>query len=122
VLAEEAKPPEGVEPLSWMLLTTVPVQSVEDAIEKLDWYTKRWGIEIFHKTLKSLQGGRAATRQRRFHSGMPGDRPGRGLARVSLDEARPGDAGRALHGIFRGHRMESAVEFIIHRRARNICS
>jgi hypothetical protein len=53
VLAEEAKPPKGIEPLSWMLLTTLPVQVVGDAIEKLDWYTKRWGIEIFHKTLKS---------------------------------------------------------------------
>jgi hypothetical protein len=53
VLAEEASPPEGVEPLSWMLLTSLPVQSFEEAVEKLDWYTKRWGIEIFHKTLKS---------------------------------------------------------------------
>jgi hypothetical protein len=53
VLAEEARPPTGVEPLSWMLLTTVPVHNFQDAIEKLDWYTKRWGIEIFHKTLKS---------------------------------------------------------------------
>jgi hypothetical protein len=53
VWAEETKAPKGVEPLSWMLLTTVPVQNFQDAIEKLDWYTKRWGIEIFHKTLKS---------------------------------------------------------------------
>lgn len=53
VLAEETVAPKGVEPLRWMLLTTLPVRSLADAIEKLDWYTKRWGIEIFHKTLKS---------------------------------------------------------------------
>lgn len=53
VLAQEANPPKGVQPLSWMLLTSLPVQTFEQAVEKLDWYAKRWGIEIFHKTLKS---------------------------------------------------------------------
>jgi hypothetical protein len=31
----------------------VEVKNVEDAIEKVDWYKRRWGIEVFHKTLKS---------------------------------------------------------------------
>jgi hypothetical protein len=53
VVAQEGAPPEGSEPLSWLLLTTVPVTSVEQAVERLDWYTKRWGIEVYHKTLKS---------------------------------------------------------------------
>jgi len=53
VLAQEVDAPEGIEPLSWMLLTTCPVTSLAEAIEKLDWYTKRWCIEIYHKTLKS---------------------------------------------------------------------
>jgi hypothetical protein len=53
VLAEEVDAPEDVEPLSWMLLTSLPVRSYEAAVEKLAWYTQRWGIEIFHKTLKS---------------------------------------------------------------------
>lgn len=53
VLAEEATAPKGVAPLSWMLLTTLKITDFEEATEKLDWYTKRWGIEIFHKTLKS---------------------------------------------------------------------
>ncbi len=26
---------------------------MEDAVEKINWYTKRWGIEVYHKTLKS---------------------------------------------------------------------
>ena len=42
-----------VEPLRWMLLTTCRVDNFDQATEKLDWYTKRWCIEIFHRTLKS---------------------------------------------------------------------
>jgi hypothetical protein len=53
VLAQEVDAPEGIQPLSWMLLTTCPVTGLAEATEKLDWYAKRWGIEIFHKTLKS---------------------------------------------------------------------
>ena len=40
-------------PLDWMLLTTVEVTNFEDACQRLDWYTKRWCIEVYHRTLKS---------------------------------------------------------------------
>jgi hypothetical protein len=53
VLAEEKAPLEGVSALHWMLLTTCPVTNFDEATEKLAWYTKRWGIEIYHRTLKS---------------------------------------------------------------------
>jgi len=53
VLAQEVEPPDGIEPLRWMLLTTCLVTGFEAATEKLEWYTKRWGIEIYHRTLKS---------------------------------------------------------------------
>jgi hypothetical protein len=53
VLAQETDAAAGVPPLCWMLLTTCRVTSFDDATEKLAWYTKRWGIEIYHKTLKS---------------------------------------------------------------------
>lgn len=53
VLAQETDPPEKVQPLRWMLLTTCVVSTLNQATEKLHWYTKRWGIEIYHKTLKS---------------------------------------------------------------------
>lgn len=52
-LAQEVDAPEGIEPVSWMLLTTCPVTGFAEALEKLDWYAKRWSIEIYHKTLKS---------------------------------------------------------------------
>ena len=53
ILAEELEAVEGQEPLKWMLLTTVEVRSFEEAVEKCGWYTKRWGIEVYHRTLKS---------------------------------------------------------------------
>ncbi len=53
VLAEESNCPEGVKPLSWLLLTTCEVLSAKDAVERLKWYSCRWGIEVYHRTLKS---------------------------------------------------------------------
>lgn len=41
------------EPVSWMLLTTVETATPEQALERLGWYAKRWGIEVFHRILKS---------------------------------------------------------------------
>jgi hypothetical protein len=53
ILAQEENAPESVTPLKWMLITTIPVETFSEAAEKLEWYAKRWGIEIYHKTLKS---------------------------------------------------------------------
>ena len=53
ILAEEKEPPEGTEPLRWLLLTTAATDSFEEACEHLSWYTQRWTIEVFHRTLKS---------------------------------------------------------------------
>lgn len=41
------------EPIDWMLLTTVEVSTLEEAEERIRWYGKRWGIEVYHRTLKS---------------------------------------------------------------------
>ena len=53
VHALEETPPEGVKPLEWMLYTTMKVENFEQACEKLQWYCLRWGIEVYHRTLKS---------------------------------------------------------------------
>jgi hypothetical protein len=39
--------------IEWMLLTTVPVRNFEDAQRRVEWYSGRWGIEVYHRTLKS---------------------------------------------------------------------
>ena len=61
VFAQEVDPPAQVEPIEWALLTTIKVGNFEQACEKLAWYTQRWGIEVFHRTLKS--GCRVEDRQ-----------------------------------------------------------
>jgi len=53
VWAHEVDAPAGVAPLDWLLLTTAAVQTAADACERLAWYACRWGIEVFHKVLKS---------------------------------------------------------------------
>jgi len=37
----------------WILLSTVPVLSVVDALERVNWYAHRWVIEEYHKALKT---------------------------------------------------------------------
>jgi hypothetical protein len=53
VLAKEENPPLGVEPLEWLLLTSLPVESFEQASTVFEWYVCRWEIEVFFKVLKS---------------------------------------------------------------------
>lgn len=53
VAAFEQDPPENVEPIEWLLLTTACVKTVQDALERIRWYAARWGIEVLHKVLKS---------------------------------------------------------------------
>jgi hypothetical protein len=60
-LAQEIDPPAGIESLEWRLLTTVAVNQKEDTYERLEWYAKRWGIEVYHRILKS--GCRIEARQ-----------------------------------------------------------
>ena len=65
VLAQEIDPPAGVDPLEWMLLTTVEVNHSQAAFQRLDWYARRWGIEVYHRILKS--GCRVEARQLENH-------------------------------------------------------
>ena len=51
--AREAHPPRGCARLHWRLLTTCEVSSLAQATEIIGWYSVRWGIEVFHKVLKS---------------------------------------------------------------------
>lgn len=49
----EQNVPSIVEPLEWMLLTTVPVETFEDALWVVDGYRARWPIEPMHTVLKT---------------------------------------------------------------------
>jgi uncharacterized protein DUF4338/transposase-like protein/transposase Tn5 family protein len=56
VWAREVGAPAGVEPIEWLLLTTWPVNSLKMARRIVRWYALRWGIECWHKVLKSVCG------------------------------------------------------------------
>jgi hypothetical protein len=50
---ERGEPPEGASRISWTLLTSLDVDTVESVRTIVRMYTARWIIEDFHKTLKS---------------------------------------------------------------------
>jgi hypothetical protein len=49
----EPSPPAGAEAVEWFLLSNLPVETVEQAWEKVAWYCCRWVIEEFHKAQKT---------------------------------------------------------------------
>jgi len=53
VLVREESPPEGIAPIRWLLLTTLPVATVEEAAQCVRWYSCRWMVERYHTVLKS---------------------------------------------------------------------
>lgn len=61
IQALEEEPPAGEEPICWRLLSTLPVGDAATAILQVQRYSRRWEIEVFHRTLKS--GCRVEDRQ-----------------------------------------------------------
>jgi hypothetical protein len=53
VLAVEPNPPPGAEPIEWILLTDLPIDTVDDVLRVIEYYTCRWQIEIYFRILKS---------------------------------------------------------------------
>lgn len=61
VEVKEINPPDDAcpetsvveKPIHWILLTSLPVHSIQDALQIIDYYILRWIIERFHYLLKS---------------------------------------------------------------------
>ena len=49
----EVNPPEGVEPVEWLLMTNLDIDSPEAVLQATGYYKQRWQIERFHFVLKS---------------------------------------------------------------------
>ena len=64
----EPEPAQDVEPLEWVLLTSLPIQSIEQAWERVDWYRARWIVEDYHQGLKT--GCRVEQRQLQSYEGL----------------------------------------------------
>jgi hypothetical protein len=46
VYAQESSPPQGEEPIAWLLLTSVPVTDFSRACTVVQWYRCRWEMEV----------------------------------------------------------------------------
>jgi hypothetical protein len=53
VRVHELDPPAGAEPIEWRLLTTEPIETLEDVVAIVDAYRARWLIEEYFKALKT---------------------------------------------------------------------
>jgi hypothetical protein len=53
VYVRELDPPEGLEPIAWVLVTTEPIDTREQVEAVVDHYRARWLIEEFFKALKT---------------------------------------------------------------------
>jgi len=51
VLAKEESPPDGTEGLEWLLMTSLPVTTFEQAATVVEWYGVRWCIEVYFHVL-----------------------------------------------------------------------
>ena len=56
VEAIELDPPEGEEPIRWLLVTSLPIDTILQIQHVIQLYGLRWNIELFFKTLKSGMG------------------------------------------------------------------
>lgn len=53
VLVQEDAPPEGETPIQWVLITSLPIETLDQVQRIVDYYGCRWEIEVFFRTLKS---------------------------------------------------------------------
>src|SRR5258706_3155330 len=66
VEVREVDAPEGVEPLHWILLTSLPCGRWVEVKRIIGRYTARWWIEEYHKALKSGVGAEESQLQRAY--------------------------------------------------------
>jgi hypothetical protein len=93
--ATEQSPPAGCEPISWVLLTNLPVKHFESAAEKVQWYARRWGIEIWHKVLSATRAAKEVylVAQSRDDDCRP--------ARLQVKRSRPDAQPSVAYGLWR---------------------
>jgi len=53
VLVEEVNGPQDGTDISWLLLTTLPIDTLDDVLAVVDYYAARWPIEVYFRVLKT---------------------------------------------------------------------
>lgn len=64
----EPQPPDGIEAVEWVLVTSVPTHTSVHAWQRVGWYRVRWIVEDFHQGLKT--GCRVEQRQIQTYEGL----------------------------------------------------
>jgi len=53
VHVQEVDPPDDGTAVDWLLITSLPIDSVEAVLKVADYYTARWPIEVYFRTFKT---------------------------------------------------------------------
>jgi hypothetical protein len=53
VLVQEVDPPTNETPVEWILLTSLPIEEVDEVRQVIQYYCVRWMVEVLFRTLKS---------------------------------------------------------------------
>jgi hypothetical protein len=53
IVVEEQRAPRGNKPIRWILFTSLPINSMNDAWNVIGYYENRWLVEEWHKALKT---------------------------------------------------------------------
>ncbi|MCE9546862.1 MAG: IS4 family transposase [Planctomycetia bacterium] len=53
ILVEEVGGPEDGTDVSWLLLTSLPIDTIAAVLLAIDYYMRRWGIEVFFRVYKT---------------------------------------------------------------------
>jgi Transposase Tn5 dimerisation domain len=53
VMVEEVGGPDDGTDVSWLLITTLPINTLDEVLRIVDYYAARWIIEVYFRTLKS---------------------------------------------------------------------
>lgn len=67
LIVKEVNPPKGVAKICWVLMTSIEVNTLEQAWTVIEYYESRWLIEEYHKCLKTgcnIQGHSLRTSER----------------------------------------------------------
>lgn len=101
VEAIEHDPPPGAKPLAWRILTTLPVETADQAQEVVDVYRLRWRIEEVFRALKrdglALEETQLQDAQRLFRLAAMG--LGAAVRIIQLVDARDGAASRPMSDV-----------------------
>ena len=66
VEVREVGAPQGIEPLHWLLLTSLPCGTCAQVRRVVRLYAMRWCVEEYHKALKSGAGAEDSQRERAY--------------------------------------------------------